>query len=77
MPMPSTRSCTRPVSPSRDSSVKMPQSFFPSSTGSLGHFRPGLAPQIRSTARHTATPAMAVTGDSRSGGRAGRSRAVR
>ena len=55
----------------------MPQSFLPPSTGSLGHFSPGRTPQSSSTASHTATPAMAVTGSSRSGGRFGRSSAVR
>ena len=77
MPMPSTRYWSRPVSASTDSSVRIPQSFLPPSTGSLGHFSPGRTPHTCSTARHTATPASAVTGISRSVGRSGRSKTVR
>ena len=44
-----------------DDSVRMPQTFRPPSTKSLGHLIPQRRPQTRSTARHTATAASGVT----------------
>ena len=66
-----------PETDPRETSVKMPQSFRFPMTGSLGHLSPGRTPQTCSTALHTATPAMAVTGMSLSGERAGRSSTLR
>ena len=59
-PMPTT-SHSAPPSGRREDSVRMPHSFFPSSTTSLHHLMPHTAPQTCWMARHTATAASGVT----------------
>ena len=70
-PMPMTRASP---SPPDSSSVRMPQSFRPSRTRSLGHLTPTSAPQTSRMAPAQAAAVRAVTGGSRSGGQVGRSR---
>ena len=59
MPMPSTAQSRAP-SPWKESSVRMPQSFLPSSSTSLTHLMEKERPVSPSRARHTATAAQGV-----------------
>ena len=77
MPMPTTAWETKPLSPSSAISVRMPPSFLPLSTRSLGHLIRKFTPQTRSTARYTATALRAVRGRSLSGVQPGRHRIER
>ena len=60
MPMPMTTYSGSCVSNDTESSVRMPQSFLPFSTGSFGHLMEGCMPVTCRTALHTQSPASAV-----------------
>ncbi len=67
--MPSTTQCT--ASGSAESSVRMPATFRPSTSTSLGHLMPASAPACRQ-ASQAASDATSVSSGARCGGRTGR-----
>ena len=76
-PMPMTTYSASCVSKDTESSVKMPQSFFPFRTGSFGHLIPACIPVTCLTAVHTHSPASAVRCKSASAGSCGRIRKLK
>ena len=76
-PMPVTRYWRALISFSSPISVRIPHSFFPSSTMSLVHLILGRTPQAAWMPSHTATATQAVKSTTSMGGSWGRRRAVR
>ena len=75
--MPTTAQDSRPLSMSREPSVRMPQIFFPPISTSLTHLICVSRPDSASTASATATAAQAVRRTASAAGSCGRSSRLR